>query len=64
MNGTLELNGTIPAKLIIGNMEFDVEIVSQSHKQYEHKEPGIINRLIAIEEVNTFTCVQRKYREC
>lgn len=63
MKGTLEINGHQPAKLIVGDKGIDVDIVSQSYKEYEHRE-GIINRLTGITEEITFTCVRRKYRDC
>lgn len=63
MKGTLELNGHLPAKLIVGDKELDVNIVSQSYKEDEHRE-GITNRLTGITEEITFTCVCRKYRDC
>lgn len=63
MKGTLEINGYLPAKLIVGDKEINVDIVSQSYKENEHRE-GIINRLMGITEEITFTCVCRKYKDC
>lgn len=57
--GTIETEQAIPAKLLIGDKEIDVMLVSHSYKETQHiRHNGWITRLDNITVEETFTCVR------
>lgn len=58
MKGTLLIDTSIPAKLIVQGKEIDVELIRHSYKETEYKN-FLVNSLKEIEE--TFVCVKRTF---